>query len=281
MGKISYKAEIESPTTVKDFLMKEKGVSRRLLTKLKRVPNGITLNGRHIRSVDEIKNGDIITLTIEDEKFLDPNRGLEVPVSYETENVIVFNKPVNMPVHPSINHRFDTLGNAFAGLYPELTFRPVYRLDRDTSGLCLIAKNQYSAKVLQGNIKKTYYAVVCGEIREAGTIDLPIVREQESVIIRTVREDGKPAITHYRPLQSNGKYTLLEISLETGRTHQIRVHFSYIGYPLAGDFLYNGDCGEIGSQALHCGKIEFNEPVTDEKKTVISEIRDDMKKLLL
>ena len=143
MGKISYKAEIESPTTVKDFLMKEKGVSRRLLTKLKRVPNGITLNGRHIRSVDEIKNGDIITLTIEDEKFLDPNRGLEVPVSYETENVIVFNKPVNMPVHPSINHRFDTLGNAFAGLYPELTFRPVYRLDRDTSGLCLIAKNQY------------------------------------------------------------------------------------------------------------------------------------------
>jgi 23S rRNA pseudouridine1911/1915/1917 synthase len=133
---------------------------------------------------------------------------------------------------------------------------------------------------LQGSLEKVYYAVAQGEVSGSGTIDLPIAREQASIIKRTVRDDGQRAVTHYRALKSNGKYTLLEIVLETGRTHQIRVHFAYSGHPLAGDDMYGGDTKDISSQALHCGRLSFSDPLTGEKITVCSPIREDMKKLM-
>ena len=226
-----------------------------------------------------VSAGDVIVLTLEDDSFLEPNGSLNVPVAFENDSLVVFDKPSGMPVHPSIRHQGDTLGNYFAYRYPELTFRSVNRLDRDTSGLCIIAKDALAAKLLQGNCKKVYYAAVHGEIPEKGTIDAPIARERESIILRCVREDGQRAVTHYKRLKMNDKYSLAEIDLETGRTHQIRVHFAHIGAPLAGDDLYGGLRNDISRQALHCGRLSFNDPLTGEPITVDSELPEDIKAL--
>ncbi|MDE5620059.1 MAG: RluA family pseudouridine synthase [Ruminococcus sp.] len=272
--------EETKPITLQNFLTAKKGVSQRLLKKLKRQDSGITCNGRHIRSIDTVKNGDIIILKIKDTSLLESNPMLDVPTAFENENLVIFNKSGGMPVHPSIKHQGDTLGNFFASLYPDMTFRPVNRLDRDTSGLCVVAKSAYSANLLQNCCQKVYFAVVHGITDESGTINAPIAREKESIILRCVREDGRKAVTHYKRIYYNEKYSLLEIHLETGRTHQIRVHFSHIGHTLAGDDLYGGKCDDISRQALHCGIITFTEPVTKEIITINSELPDDIKKLM-
>ncbi len=251
-----------------------------MLTKLKRQDSGITCNGKTIRSIDTVQNGDVVVLRIQDNSFLEPNHLLDVPVLFENDNLVIFDKSGNMPVHPSIKHQGDTLGNFFSALYPEMTFRPVNRLDKDTSGLVVVAKNAFSANLLQNSCKKVYYAVVHGITDISGTIDAPIARECESIIVRCVREDGQQAITHYRRIAHNNKYSLLEIHLETGRTHQIRVHFSYIGHSLAGDDLYGGSRENISRQALHCGQITFTEPLTHEIITVKSDLPDDIKNLI-
>ena len=196
-------------------------------------------------------------------------------------DVVVFDKPVNMPVHPSIKHQGDTLGNCFSAMYPQLTFRPVNRLDKDTSGLCAVAKNPHAANVLQGTLKKVYYAVVCGEIASGGRIDAPIGRAGESIIRREVREDGQRAVTDYTIIKGNRKYTLLRVILLTGRTHQIRVHFSHTGHPLAGDDFYGGSTADTAYQALHCGELEFVSPVSKEIVRVSSPIRNDMEQLVV
>ncbi len=278
MKEIVFSAITDKPLTLENFLTK-KGVSKRLLKKLKHQQNGITRNGILIRSVDTVNNGDTIVLRISDDKFLEPNGNLDIPTAYEDDNVIVFNKPAGIPVHPSLKHHNDTLGNYFAYLFPELTYRPVHRLDNYTSGLCMVAKDSHSANVLQGNFRKVYYAVVHGITDEYGTIDAPLARREDSIILRCVREDGQKAVTHYKRLKYNNKYSLLEINLETGRTHQIRVHFSHIGHPLAGDELYGGNCQDIQRQALHCGRLEFNQPVTGRKITVNAGFPEDIKNL--
>jgi 23S rRNA pseudouridine1911/1915/1917 synthase len=237
---------------------------------------GITRNGELIRSIDTVFPGDEIILKCPEKGALEPNAALSIPVSFENENIIVFNKPSGMPVHPSVKHQGDTLGNYFAYLYPELTFRPVNRLDKDTSGLCIVAKNAHTANLLQGRCRKIYYAAVEGVTDASGTIDAPIAREKESIILRCVRNDGQNAVTHFRQLLCNDKYSLEEIHLETGRTHQIRVHFSYIGHPLAGDDMYGGSRDDISRQALHCGQIIFNDPVSGERITVKSDMPSDM-----
>ena len=261
MAEKIFTAEIQNPMTLQKFLTEKKGVSKRLLTKLKRIPMGITRNGSLIRSIDTVYNGDIIILKLNDEKFLEPNPKMKVPVAFENDDVIIFEKPAGMPVHPSIKHQGDTLGNFFASIYPNLTFRPINRLDCNTSGLCAVAKNSYGASHYQEKIKKTYYAVAEGITEESGTINAPIAREKESIILRCVREDGQNAVTHYKRLLFNEKYSLLEINLETGRTHQIRVHMAYIGHSLAGDDMYGGKTDIIKRQALHCGIMKFEDKI--------------------
>lgn len=273
--------EVKKSMKLGDFLGKECGISRRMLIKLKNTPMGITRNGELIRTIDKVGAGDRIVLQWEDEKFLQPNGNIYADIAFENESVVIFDKPTGMPVHPSVKHYGDTLGNYFAYKYPDFTFRPVNRLDRDTSGLCLIAKNAPAAQAVQGSIHKIYYAVVTGDISEDGVIDAPIAREKDSVIKRVVREDGRRAVTHYKVMDRNGKYTLLKIRLETGRTHQIRVHFAHMGHPLAGDDLYGGSREDIDCQALHCGELTFTDPVSGVEIIVTSEIRDDMKRLIL
>ena len=273
--------DTEAPVTLQNFLTGRKGVSRRLLTKLKRLEGGITRRGEVVRSIDTVYPGDVIVLRFEDSSFLEPNGKLSVGTAYEDENIIIFDKPGGMPVHPSIKHQGDTLGNYFAYRFPGLTFRPVNRLDRDTSGLCLAAKNAHAANLMQYGCRKVYYAAVHGITDEKGTISAPIARQQESIILRCVREDGQPAVTHYERIGCGTKYSLLRIDLETGRTHQIRVHFSHIGHPLAGDDMYGGLRDDIGRQALHCGEMIFTEPFSGREITVRSELPEEISKLIL
>ena len=266
---------------IRDFL-RNFGVSSALLTKLKQDENGIKLNGKFAKAIEVLKSGDNLTINIKNsgkmpEKFECEN----VKVAYNDEDILVLNNPPLMPVHESRNHRGDTLANV-AACYMEsdCAFRAVYRLDRDTSGLVLIAKNELAASKLAGKIKKDYYAVVSGKFEGRGTIDLPIRRVQESIIERGVFDDGERAITHYEAIKTDGENTLLKLNLETGRTHQIRVHFSHLGAPLWGDTLYGGNCEKINRQALHCKTIYFTHPITHEKITVDSDFPKDFKGLI-
>lgn len=256
--------------TLEQFLRQHKGVSHRMLTRLKRIDHGICCNGKPIRTIDTVQVGDKIVLSepIQESHF--PPSDRVVPILAERASYILYDKPPDMPVHPSHGHYDDTLANVFAAAFPELPFRAVYRLDRDTSGICLIAKSAYAAKQLQHHLQKRYCALVCGIITTAGTIDAPIARTADSVITRHVSPEGKPAVTHYQPLGNNGTYTLLELWLETGRTHQIRVHMAHLGHPLAGDSLYGGDCTQFQRHMLHCTSLTFTEPDTGERITVES-----------
>lgn len=268
--------EKDNNKQIKEFL-RDFGVSSSLLTKLKQTENGITVNGNFARTIDRLSIGDKLVISIQNKGHMPkPLENNMVQSVYEDEDILVLNKPFMMPVHESRNHQGDTLANA-AACYMEsdTAFRAVYRLDRDTSGLVLIAKNELAASKLAGRIKKDYYAICEGVLTDSGTIDLPIRRVRDSIIKRGVFSDGEKAVTHWNAVKSNGESTLLKINLETGRTHQIRVHFSHIGHPLLGDSLYKGNCDQITRQALHCKTIYFTHPVTEKPMVIDSNFPED------
>lgn len=267
------------------FLMRHKGFSRRLITALKQNWGDITLGGIPIRTVKPLHEGDVLQICLREGETLAGNAALSAEILYEDTDLVVYNKPVGMPVHPSHRHTHDTLGNLFAaqcgGRGEAITFRPINRLDKDTSGLCAVAKNTLAAIALQRSIDKTYFAILCGELPgECSCIDAPIARAQESIILRRVHESGQRAVTNYTVLGRGGGYTLVRVKLETGRTHQIRVHFAHEGYPLAGDDLYGGSQRDIREQALHCGELIFPHPMTQEQLHLYAPLRPDMQELL-
>ncbi len=194
-----------------------------------------------------------------------PQPEIPVNVVYEDAFAVVLEKPPHLAVHPTLNYPCGTLANGYAawalqqGRSP--VFRPVNRIDKDTSGLVLAASNTYAAPLLAGNVEKLYYAVVEGELPLGpGVIDAPIGRQAESIIGRCVTPDGKPSRTEYTILKYRNGLSLAACVPVTGRTHQIRVHFASIGHPLAGDDLYGGRRDCIGRQALHCAKQTFRVP---------------------
>lgn len=255
------------------FLRKHCKISARMITRLKREENGICNNGKLLKTIDFLRAGDIVTLNLPNDKNeIVPIEGA-INILYEDNHIIALDKPAQMPVHPTKVHQLDTLANRVVYYAKEkgenYSIRIINRLDRDTTGVVIIAKDRFTANSLQKTMIKTYEAVCCGVIECNGTIDAPIKIKGGHTIERTVRPDGDRAITHYFPIKNNGKYTLLEITLETGRTHQIRCHFSYIGHPLAGDDMYGGIIDDIARQALHCCKIEFIHPIT--KKNIVIE----------
>lgn len=273
--------EKDNKRQIRDFL-RDFGVSASLLAKLKRTENGITLNGSFARAIDEIHTGDHLSISIENKgKMPPPLINNDVKKVFGDEDILVLNKPPMMPVHESRNHQGDTLANAAACyMKSDTAFRAVYRLDRDTSGLVLIAENELAACKLAGRIKKDYYAVCKGVLTGSGTIDLPIKRMSDSIIKRGVSGNGERAVTHWYAVKNNGINTLLKINLETGRTHQIRVHFSHLGYPLLGDSLYGGDCEKISRQALHCKTIYFNHPISEKPTIIDCDFPKDFKGLI-
>lgn len=261
---------------IKDFL-RNFGVSSSLLAKLKRTENGITKNGKFAKAIETVHCGDTMMIRIENKGTMPTPVKMDIEIVFEDEDIIVFNKPPLMPVHESRNHIGDTLSNFAAYHIKENTaFRAVYRLDRDTSGLVLAAKHELAASKLAGKIKKDYYAVVEGIITNGATFDAPIARCGDSIIKRRVDSSGERAVTHYTPVSSKGASTLLKINLETGRTHQIRVHFSHIGHPLLGDSLYGGRTDRISRQALHCKDIYFTHPLTRKEMHLTSNFPRDI-----
>lgn len=256
---------------LEQYLRSAHGYSGRILIRLKKSPEYLQVNGKHARVIDPIHTGDSLRILLEDIPRTPPNPTLSVPIVFEDDDVIVFDKPAGMPIHPSRNHALDTLGNFFAAYCEktgqELIFRPVTRLDADTTGLCVAAKNMLSASKLAGKVDKEYLALVGNgstPLPDSGTIDAPIARENGDGIRRCVNfADGKRAVTHYTVLARGEKYTTVRVWLETGRTHQIRVHFAYLGHPLAGDEMYGGDLSERRGHALHCRKLRFLHPTKE------------------
>lgn len=274
-----------SSRRVLDFL-KHLGFSHRLITKLKQTPDGILLNGGHIRTIDPMSEGDILEINLPTDKKESISIPVEMPLDiiYEDDDILVLNKPAMLAVHESHNHLGDTLSNAVAfHLKKEgkpSVFRAVGRLDKGTSGLMVCALNRYAASRLSGKIKKQYLAIATGVYEGEGTIDAPIYRPDPILTVRTVDERGERAVTHWKALKNDGKNTLLRVRLETGRTHQIRVHFASLGTPLVGDTMYGTPDERICHQALHCCECRFIHPVKNEEMHFFCDMPDDMKSII-
>lgn len=270
--------------TVESFLRGYIKMSLALFRSQKRVPDGITLNGVHTRSIDKIHKGDILRVNIPDDERASIPSDHPLEIIYEDEDILVINKPAELPMHESHNHQGDTLANAVAGYLTKngkpAVFRAVGRLDKGTSGAVLCALNTFAASKLSGKIEKEYLAVSTGKYTENGTIDKPIYRPDPIKTYRTADDRGDRAVTHFSPVECGENYSLLLIKLETGRTHQIRVHFSYMGTPLYGDTMYGMADEDIGRQALHCRSLSFIHPVINERMTFEAEMPEDMKRLL-
>lgn len=264
---------LEKPQKISGFL-KEKGYSRQNLVDLRKDEQAICLNGTYVHMNHMLAEGDVLTVWIRETENSGQIRPVKLPfaIVYEDEDLLVINKPAGMPVHPSRGNPENSLGNALAWYFKEqgvpFVFRCINRLDRDTTGALILAKNPLSAAILSVQMKKrqilrTYLALVDGLLPDSGTINAPIARMEGSVITREVNfGTGESAITHYERLAAGKEYSLAELHLETGRTHQIRVHMKYIGHPLPGDYLYNPDYRRINRQPLHSYQLEFTHPTT-------------------
>ena len=274
--------------TIGAFL-RDAGYSRRILIELKQNPEQICLNGTPSWLNTPLRIGDTLTLFLPDEPVSSDILPVNLPINivYEDEDLIILNKATGMPVHPSQGHHENTLANAlayrFASRGEHFVFRAVNRLDRDTTGLLLIAKHKISGAFLSAmtakkEIRREYLAIVAGKPEESGTIDLPIARKDGSTIERCIDMDhGEHAVTHYRCLDYRDDLgcALVRLRLETGRTHQIRVHMKAIGHPLLGDFLYNPDYRFIGRQALHSYTVAFRHPITGEAMEFTAPMPED------
>ena len=267
-----------------NFLRGYVKISTRLMRTLKRIPDGIMLGDRQGRTIDIIHTGDKITLNIPDDEAAPIPIEYPLDIVYEDDDVMLINKPPTLAMHESHNHQGDTLANAVAGYLLKkgrsATFRAVGRLDKGTSGLVICALNAHSAARLSGRFHKEYLAIVRGEYKEGGTIDKPIFRPDPIKTYRTVDERGDRAVTHYRVEEAGENYSLMRINLETGRTHQIRVHFASEGTPLYGDTMYGEVDSRISHQALHCAKVAFEHPISGEKIVCEADMPEDMRALL-
>lgn len=287
--------------TVKDWFFSN-GFSNNQIKRLKSLDDGILLNGQRVTVRRLLSPGDTLSLRLEDD---DGNPALvptEMPLSvlYEDENIIALDKPAGMPTHPSHGHFEDTLANGLAFLFGKrgepFVFRAVNRLDRGTSGIVLVAKNSKAAADLSGlmkagRIKKTYVALVNGAMSGSGVIDRPIRRQTESIITREVCDidlpGAKRAVSEYRVISSGGGWSFVELNPVTGRTHQLRVHLSSVGHPIAGDGLY-GTAETVPTAldrlfdrpALHCRRLRIffadsdiliEAPLPDDIRAVVGE----------
>lgn len=273
---------------VVDFLKGKAKASARLITKLKHDDDGIMLNGVHTRTIDLLKTGDIlsITLPVDKEEQTSAVEPLPYPlkVFYEDEDLLIVDKPAGLPLHPSHNHQGDTLANAVAYYLQQQgkssIFRSIGRLDRGTSGIVICGLNRFVTGILNGNIYKEYMAVCDGIYEGEGIINRPIYRPDPIKTYRAVDDRGEFAITEWKAISHYNNKTLLRIHLQTGRTHQIRVHFASLGTPLVGDTMYGTPREDISRQALHCCYCKFIHPVTNETIEIESPLPEDIAKFV-
>lgn len=280
----------DSGISILSFL-RNNGFSRHILTTMKRADHAILLNGQPTFAKTALREQDVLRILVPEETGSEESIlpvKMSLDILYEDEDILVLNKPADMPVHPSAGNYENTLANGVAWYYRQqgetFVYRCINRLDRDTTGVLVLAKNPLSGALLstqmkQRRIHRTYLALTDGIPPEKGTVCAPIARVNDSVITREVNfEQGEPAVTHYERLAVSNGYALVELHLETGRTHQIRVHMNYIGCPLPGDFLYHPVFDRIGRQALHSFQLEFEHPITKEPLRFLAPVPEDFRK---
>lgn len=279
--------------TLKDYLRQKFNFSSRLMTKIKK-NKGLFLNGESAPGWIVPKENDVITVNLPKEMSNFHPENIPIRVVYEDEDMMVINKQPFVVVHPTSSHLNGTIANGVSNYMiensSEFKIRFINRLDRDTSGLLIIGKNsnaqnKISIQMAENNVLKEYVAIVSGIVENSkGTIDLPIGRPSPTDIKRAVMKNGSKSITHYKVISTfknkiSGKgYTILSLKLETGRTHQIRVHLSHMGFPIVADTLYGSEDTELGMkrQALHSHKLTLFHPVTGERLALVASIPEDM-----
>ena len=278
---------------LRDVLIKEFNISSREITNLKK-RNLIFLNNENTFLDKNLNLNDKIVVSFdydEDNSNIIPLEN-NLDIIYEDEWLLIINKPPLMPIHPTSNHFDDTLSNIVKFYYDKINLkkkiRPVNRLDKDTSGIVVFAKNEYIQETLikqmkNNTFKKTYIALIDGILlKKEDTINKPITRKLPSIIERKISDNGDLSITHYKVLKENKKekISLLELLLETGRTHQIRVHMQYLNTPILGDTLYGKKSNLISRQALHSYKIEFIHPITKKNINFLANIPNDINNII-
>ena len=289
---LTYQIEPEEAGQTVESFLKKRGYSRHVLIHLRKNDLGIRIGGSHVYTTHVLVAGEILCICIQEEES-SPNivaTPMELDIVYEDEDLFVINKPADMPIHPSQGNYDNTLANGLCWYYEQkgepFVYRAINRLDRDTTGLLILAKNMLSACILASMIKqrqihREYLAIALGDVPESGTIDAPIARAEGSTIAREINfERGESAVTHYTCLQKSQGISLVSLRLDTGRTHQIRVHMKHIGHPLLGDFLYFPDFSLIGRQALHSHRLSFPHPITGEPMDFSAELPADMRRIL-
>ena len=274
----------EDGLILRHFLKEVLGLSTHTVARLKTKENGILLNRERVTVRAVLREGDLLSLAVEDERSNEDVLPSPLPLKmlYEDEAIAVALKPTDMPTHPSHGHFDDTLANALAYRYRNtpFIFRAITRLDRETSGAVLVARNAVSAHRLssamqEGEIEKAYFALVHGETPEEGKITLPIRRMEGSVILRETHPEGAYAETVYRTVAKGDNFSLVAVFPKTGRTHQIRLHFSSIGHPLAGDCLYGLEGDGFARTMLHAARLVFPHPSDGEPICVFAPLADD------
>lgn len=284
--------EDSSGLRVEQFL-RRKRYSGQNLSEIKRMPKSILVNGVHYYMRQELSTGDHLQVRIcetQNSEKIPPTK-LALDIIYEDEDLLVLNKPAGMPIHPSLNNYTNSIANALAYYFQSqgkpFIFRCCNRLDRDTSGLTIVSKHLVSGSILSDMTKyrevhREYLAIARGSVTPSeGTIQAPLGRKEGTIIERTVDwEHGEDAVTHYKVVKEANGHSLVSLRLETGRTHQIRIHMKYLGYPLIGDYLYNPDMEYMTRQALHSHHMEFTHPVTGEHMSFTAPLPEDMARVM-
>ena len=277
---------------VEQFL-RRKRYSGQNLSEIKRMPKSILVNGVHYYMRQELSTGDHLQVRIcetQNSEKIPPTK-LPLDIIYEDEDLLVLNKPAGMPIHPSLNNYTNSMANALAYYFQSqgkpFIFRCCNRLDRDTSGLTIVSKHLVSGSILSDMTKyrevhREYLAIARGSVTPSeGTIQAPLGRKEGTIIERTVDwEHGEDAVTHYKVVKEANGHSLVSLRLETGRTHQIRIHMKYLGYPLIGDYLYNPDMEYMTRQALHSHHMEFTHPITGEHMSFTAPLPEDMARVM-
>ena len=270
--------------TMGTFLRKRCGLSSRVVVSLKQQPQGMLADGVRLRTIDPLKAGQTVTITLPTDSVKLEPVDLPLDVVYEDEHLLVVNKPPFLAVHPSGGKTDPTLGHAIVGYFQKngtpRSFRPTNRVDRNTSGLLLAAKHQPAAFALNGRVEKEYRALVLGRLDGKGTIDAPLRIKEGCTITREVGEGGKPSITHWETLHSDSEISDLRVVIETGRTHQIRAHMAWLGHPLVGDAMYGTDDILLPRHALHCARMVIRHPFCEKTLELEAPLPTDMKELL-